>query len=66
MAWQKIYIYIYMYAYMKTMYPPGYHHSGSVATHSLRHMMYGYTLLISMKQRVLSKPSKERNINGYK
>ena len=26
---------------MKTMYPPGYHHNGFVATHALVHMMYG-------------------------
>ena len=26
---------------MKTMYPPGYHHNGFVATHALGHMMYG-------------------------
>ena len=62
----NIYIYLYMYVYMKTMCPSGYHHSGSVATHALRHMMYSYTLLIPMKQRVLNKPSKERNISGYK
>ena len=24
-----------MYAFMKTMYPPGYHHKGFVATHAL-------------------------------
>ena len=28
---------------MKTMCPPGYHHNGFVATHSLGHMMYGYS-----------------------
>ena len=33
---------------MKIMCPPGYHHSGFVATHALGHMMYGYTLLIPM------------------
>ena len=27
---------------MKTMCPPGYHHSGFVATHALRHMIYIY------------------------
>ena len=27
---------------MKTMCPPGYHHNGFVATHTLGHMMYGY------------------------
>ena len=43
---------------MKTMCPPGYHHNGFVATHSLGHIMYGYTLLVPMNQRVLNKLSK--------
>ena len=30
-----------MYAIMKTMYPPGYHHNGFVASHALGHMIYG-------------------------
>ena len=42
---------------MKTMCPPG---------HALGHMMYGYTLLVPMNQRVLNKQSKERNISGHK
>ena len=33
---------------------PGYHHNGFVATHAFGHMMYGYTLLVPMKQRDLS------------
>ena len=28
---------------MKTMCPPGYHHNGSVATHALGNMIYGFT-----------------------
>ena len=36
---------------MKTMCPPGYHHNGFVATHALGHMKYGYTFLVSMKQK---------------
>ena len=32
----------YIYVIMKTMCPPGYHHSGFVATHALGHIMYGY------------------------
>ena len=40
---------------MKTMCPLGYHHSGFVATHARGHMMYGYTLLVPVKQRVLDK-----------
>ena len=50
---------------MKTMCPPSYHHNGFVATHALGHMMYGYTLLVPMNQRVLNKQSKERNISGH-
>ena len=49
---------------MKTMCPPGYQHNGFVATHALGHIMYGYTLLVSMNQRVLNKQSKEHNISG--
>ena len=30
-----IYIYIYIYVIIKTICPPGYHHSGFVATHAL-------------------------------
>ena len=33
---------------------PCYHHNGFVATHAFGHMMYGYTLLVPMKQRDLS------------
>ena len=29
-----------IYAVIKTMCPPGYHHNGFVATHTLGHMMY--------------------------
>ena len=45
-----IYIYIYIYMYisyrskmiiMKTKYPPGYHHNGSVETPGLGLIMYG-------------------------
>ena len=36
---------VHIYAVMKTMYPPGYHHNGFMATHALGHRMYGYTLL---------------------
>ena len=54
-----------IYVIMKTMYPPGYHHNGFMATIALGHMMYGYTLLLPMNQRVLNKLSKERNISVY-
>ena len=52
-----------IYEIMKTMCPPGYHHNCFMATHALGHMMYGYTLLVPMNQRVLNKQSKERNIS---
>ena len=48
---------------MKTMCPPSYHNNGSVPTHALEHMMYGYILLVPMNQRVLKKLSKEHNIS---
>ena len=40
---------------MKTMCPPSYRQNDFVATHALGHMMYSYTLLIPMNQRVLNK-----------
>ena len=55
-----------IYAIMKTMCPPGYYHNDFVATHALGHMMYGYTLRVPVKQRVLNKLSKERNISDHK
>ena len=59
-----------MYVIMKTIYHPGYHHNGFMAfnslTHALGHMMYGYTLLVPVNQRVLNKLSKELNISGQK
>ena len=68
-----VYEYIIIYQYillsnviMKTMCPPGYHHSGFVVTHALGHMMYGYTLLVPKNQRVLNKLSKQHNISGHK
>ena len=46
---------------------PSYHHNEFMATHALGNMMYGYILLIPMKQRVLNKLSKEHyNISGHK
>ena len=47
-----------LYVIMKTMCPSGYHHNGFVATHALGHMMYGYTLLVPMNQKVLKKLNK--------
>ena len=54
-----------IYAIMKTMCPSDYHHGGSMATHAPWHIMYGYTLLVPMKQRVLNKQRKEHNISGH-
>ena len=51
---------------MKTMCPPSYHHNGFVGTHPLGHMIYSYTLLVPMSQRVINKPSKGRNASGHK
>ena len=51
---------------MKTMCPPSYHQNGFVATHALGHMMYSYTLLIPMNQRVLNKLSKRYNISSQR
>ena len=48
-----------IYAIMKTVCLPGYHHNGFVATHALGHMMYGYTLLVPMKE---CSTSKEHNM----
>ena len=38
--------------------PPSYHYNGFAAVHALGHMMHGYTLLVTMNQRVLSKLTK--------
>ena len=48
------------------MCPHGYYQSanGPVVTHALGHMMYGYTLLVPMNQRVLNKSSKDHNKTG--
>ena len=39
-----LYLYLNIYAIMKTMFSPGYHHNGFVATHTLGHMMYGFSV----------------------
>ena len=44
---------------MKSTCPLGYHHIGFVATHALEHMMFSYTWLVPVNQRVLNKPSQE-------
>ena len=51
---------------MKTMCSPSYNHNAFVTTHALGHMMYGYTLLVSVNLRVLNKISKKQNISGHK
>ena len=60
------YIYIYICNHENKMCPPSYHHNGFVATHELGHMMYGYTLLVPVNQKVLNKLNKEHNISGHK
>ena len=55
-----------IYVIIKTICPPGCHHNGIVATHALGHIVYGYTLLVPMNQRVLNKQGKERNMSGDK
>ena len=46
-----------IYVIMKTICPPRYHHNVFIATPALGHMMYGYTLLVPMNQKVLKKLS---------
>ena len=49
------------------MCPPGYYHSGPIATRQLGQTIYGYTLMIPKNEkRVLNKLSKERNTSGQK
>ena len=57
---------MYVCNHRKKMCPPSYHHSGFVATHAFGHIMYGYTLLVLMSQRVLNNLNKEHNISGHK
>ena len=40
-------------AIIKTMFPPSCHYNGFLVTHALMYVMYGYTLMISMNERVL-------------
>ena len=42
------------------------HHNGFVPTDTRGYMMYSYTLLVPVNQRVLSKPSKEHSISSPK
>ena len=51
---------------MKTMCSPGYQNIFFLGTHALEHMIYCYTLLVTMNQKVLNKISKEHNISGHK
>lgn len=50
---------------MKTMCPPDYHHDRFVTTDALGHIMYDYTLLIPLNQRVLNISSKEHKLADY-
>ena len=51
---------------MKTMCPSGYHNNGFMESHSPGRIMYSYTFLIPMNQRVLNRLSLEHNIGGHK
>ena len=51
---------------MKTVCPSSYHNNDFVATDTLGRIIYGYTLLVLLNQRVLNKLSKEPYINGQK
>ena len=44
---------------MKTMCPLSFQHNDFVPTHALEHIIYSYTLLVPINQRVLNKLSKE-------
>ena len=37
-----------LYAIMKTMFPPGYHYTGFVTTHTLRHMIIDIYIMIDI------------------
>ena len=60
------YTYVHIYGIMKMMCRPGYHHNCFMATHALGYLMYGYTLLVPVNQRVLNKLSKEPNVSSHK
>ena len=47
------------------MCPPGYYHNGFVTIYALGHMMYGYTLMVGINQRVINKLSKEDNMSVH-
>ena len=53
-------------AIMKVMCPRRSHHNGFVTTHVLGRMMYGYTLLVPMNQRVLNRLSEDHNVSSHK
>ena len=60
-----------MYATKKILCSPGYHHNAFVATEVLGQLyivwlIYSYTLLVPMNQKVLNKLNKECNVNGRK
>ena len=61
-------IYIYIYICNHENNAPSqlspHNHNGFVVNHALDHMMYGYTLLVTLNERVFNKPSKDHNISG--
>ena len=71
-----VYIYVYMYIYIICMYMyilyaimriyfPSYQPNSFAATLALRHIIYGYSLLVPMNQSVHNKLRKQRNISDH-
>ena len=54
-----------IYVLKKIMCPPGYHHNGFVEPTAFGQVIYSYTLLVPMNQRVLNKLSNESTISVY-
>ena len=48
------------------MCPPGYYQKVFLVTDAFGHIMFGYTLVVQLNQRLLDKLSKELDINGDK
>ena len=49
---------------MKTMCPPRYYNNNIVASYTLVHIMYGYTLLVPRSKSAFNKLRKEDNVSG--
>ena len=61
-----LYLYYILYVIIKTMYSFSYHYSSFVATRAPGNVMYSYSLLLLMDQRVFNKLSKDRKISNPK